>query len=103
MLGTAYYIAPEVIKKNYDEKCDIWSLGVILYILLCGYPPFSGDNDDEILAAVRNGNLVFDDEDWHSISAPAKDLIKKMLIMDPKERFGADQCLAHEWIRHRSR
>ena len=58
-LGTPYYIAPEVLLQSYDEKCDVWSCGVILYILLCGYPPFNGDNDKEIMQAVKACDLKF--------------------------------------------
>jgi calcium-dependent protein kinase len=57
--GTPYYIAPEVLSGSYDEKCDIWSCGVLLYILLCGYPPFTGDNETEIMKAVKKGIFKF--------------------------------------------
>lgn len=59
-IGTAYYIAPEVLAKNYDEKCDVWSCGVILYIMLCGYPPFRGANEREILNKIRSCHLRFE-------------------------------------------
>ena len=58
--GTPYYIAPEVLKKNYDEKCDLWSIGVIMYILLCGYPPFNGANDKQIIEAVLKGKFTLE-------------------------------------------
>ena len=67
-----YYIAPEVLKKKYDEKCDIWSCGVILYILLCGYPPFYGKNDKEIKDKILSGDLKFKEKDWRGISEEAK-------------------------------
>lgn len=62
--GTAYYIAPEVLKEDYDEKCDVWSCGVILYIMLCGYPPFNGATDDEIFDKVRIGEFDYPKEKW---------------------------------------
>lgn len=62
--GTPYYIAPEVLKKKYNEKCDIWSCGVILYILLCGYPPFNGQNDKQIIENVIRGKFTLDEPEW---------------------------------------
>lgn len=74
--GTPYYIAPEVLTGSYNETCDIWSAGVILYILLCGYPPFFGDNDQEILDSVRKGYFDFDGPEWVYVSEEAKHLIR---------------------------
>ena len=65
--GTPYYIAPEVLKKNYDEKCDLWSIGVIMYILLCGYPPFNGANDKQIIEAVLKGKFTLEGKYLSSI------------------------------------
>lgn len=78
------------LDQNYDEKCDVWSCGVILYILLCGYPPFGGRSEDEILKKVRIGKFKFEPEDWDRISEDAKNLIKKMLTLDPKKRISAE-------------
>ncbi|EGR29125.1 hypothetical protein IMG5_162280 [Ichthyophthirius multifiliis] len=97
-LGTPYYIAPEVLDQNYDEKCDVWSCGVVLYILLCGYPPFTGKNEDEILKKVRLGKFKFDPEDWNHISEDAKNLIRKMLTYDSKKRISALQALNDNWV-----
>lgn len=73
--GTPYYIAPEVLNNNYDEKCDLWSIGVILYILLCGYPPFNGSNDEQIIKRVKEGKYRTDEEEWKNISVDAINLI----------------------------
>ena len=98
-LGTPYYIAPEVLKGEYDEKCDIWSCGVILYILLCGYPPFNGDNDDEIFDNIRKGNFYFPSPEWDIVTEPAKKLIKKMLVYDPKQRITGLEAIQDDWFK----
>ena len=97
--GTTYYIAPEVLKGEYDEKCDIWACGVIFYILLCGYPPFNGETDDEIYEAVLSGKFQFPEEDWDQVSQEAKDLIKKMLTKDPKKRISALYSMQDVWFK----
>ncbi|KAM3138561.1 hypothetical protein pb186bvf_009313 [Paramecium bursaria] len=96
-LGTPYYIAPEVLKRNYNEKCDVWSCGVILYILLCGYPPFGGE-EAEILQRIEAGKYEFDPEDWGKVSEDAKNLIRKMLEVDPNKRLSAKQAYDDPWI-----
>ena len=80
--GTSYYIAPDVLlKKGYNERCDVWSIGVILYILLTGKPPFDGDGDEEITEQVKIGTMNFDDAIWDKISSDAKDLLRKKMLM----------------------
>lgn len=74
--GTPYYIAPEILQGEYTEKCDIWSCGVILYILLCGRPPFDGENDDEILDNVAKGLYKIAGPIWGRVSSEGIDLIK---------------------------
>jgi len=82
--GTSYYIAPEVLKGSYDEQCDVWSAGVILFILLSGYPPFGGSNDWEIMLAVKKGIYDFDSPEWEIVSGKAKNLIRNMIC--PKDK-----------------
>jgi calcium-dependent protein kinase len=96
--GTPYYVAPQVLAGNYDEKCDIWSCGVIAYILMCGYPPFYGDRDEDILRRVKRGDFDFPSPDWDDISGDGKDIIKKMLTMSPKDRPSAAMLLDHAWL-----
>ncbi|XP_010430219.2 PREDICTED: calcium-dependent protein kinase 19 [Camelina sativa] len=99
IVGSAYYVAPEVLKRNYGKAIDIWSAGVILYILLCGTPPFWAESDKGIFAEILRGEIDFESEPWPSISESAKDLVRNMLKHDPTERFTAAQVLEHPWIR----
>lgn len=97
--GTAYYIAPEVLRKNYDEKCDLWSCGVILYILLCGYPPFNGSSEKAIMENVLIGKYSMKGKEWENVSQEAKDLIAKLLEYDPTKRPSAKEVLNNVWIK----
>ncbi|KVH90052.1 Calcium-binding EF-hand [Cynara cardunculus var. scolymus] len=99
LVGSAYYVAPEVLRRHYGAEADIWSAGVILYILLSGVPPFWGETEQSIFDAVLRGNLDFVSDPWPSISSSAKDLVKKMLKADPKERLTAVEVLNHPWMR----
>ncbi len=99
VFGTAYYIAPEILKLEYNEKCDVWSVGVILYILLSGKPPFGGENDKEILDNVRTGIFSMSGNEWTSVSSEAKNLVKQMLTFDPIQRISAEEALNHLWIK----
>ena len=96
--GTPFYIAPEVWKKNYGPKCDIWSAGVVLYVLLSGYPPFFGTNDKEIMRNVLKGTYSMSGDIWGIVSKDGKDLVKKMLTYDPDKRISAAEALMHPWI-----
>jgi calcium-dependent protein kinase len=100
-VGTPYYISPDVLTGNYDKSCDLWSAGCILYIMLCGYPPFNGDDDQEIIRNVQKGKLIFD-EDWDNVSKEAIDLIKK-LVCKPERRLTSQETLEHKWFKKFSR
>ena len=95
--GTPFYIAPEVLTGNYTEKCDVWSAGVILYILFCGYPPFYGDNNKEILEAVKKGKLDFSSPEWKDKGKLAIDILKKM-ITNQDQRLFSDEVISHQWM-----
>lgn len=99
VVGSPYYVAPEVLCKHYGQECDIWSAGVIIYILLSGIPPFWGETDQGVFDQVLKGQLDFVSEPWPSISENAKDLVRKMLSRDPKKRITAHEVLRHPWIR----
>jgi calcium-dependent protein kinase len=97
-VGTPYYIAPEVLKGDYTRSCDMWSIGVIAYILLCGCPPFNGDTDEQVFKRVKSGVFSFNAPEWDGVSYAAKDFICCLLRMDPRERLMASEALAHPWI-----
>ena len=96
--GTPYYIAPEVLQQSYDEKCDVWSIGVILYLLLTGNPPFDGDSDDEIWKKIISEEINYSSSKLKSLSKEAKDFLKKLLVKNPDKRLSAAEALEHVWI-----
>lgn len=97
-VGSPFYIAPEVLAGGYNQTADVWSAGVILYILLSGMPPFWGKTKSRIFDAVRAADLRFPHDPWDHISASAKDLINGMLCVDPSRRLTSAQVLAHSWM-----
>lgn len=99
IIGSAYYVAPEVLRRSYDASCDIWSLGVILYILLSGMPPFWGDTEKDIFSQILAGNLDLQTPPWPEISEEAKDLVCRILTHDVAARLTAEQMLQHPWLR----
>ena len=98
-IGSSYYIAPEVLRKQYTEKCDLWSCGVILYILLAGKPPFGGKNDQEVIKNVLKGVYDLNGIEFDRISDNAIDLIRKLLVVNVNERITAEQALNHQWFK----
>jgi len=99
LVGSSYYIAPEVLKKHYNEKCDVWSCGVIMYILLSARPPFGGEDDNEIMERVATGKYDLESPPFNKLSKNSIDLIKRLLTMDPEQRISAEQALNHPWFR----
>ncbi|VDL18469.1 unnamed protein product [Hymenolepis diminuta] len=100
---TPYYVAPEVLSSAaYDQQCDMWSLGVITYILLCGYPPFYSSGGDNFSPGmkdrIRTGCYTFPSNEWEDVSDEAKDLINKLLIVEPRERLTIEGVMQHPWI-----
>lgn len=121
-VGSAEFLAPEVVDTfvgeslKYDKKCDVWALGVVIYVMLCGYPPFYGRCDNEncgwdqgepcdncqesLFRRIQRGEFDFPEEDWEEISESAKDLIRHLLVKDVSKRFTADDVLRHPWVMH---
>ncbi|KAL4567652.1 hypothetical protein LXL04_023241 [Taraxacum kok-saghyz] len=98
IVGSPWYMAPEVLKRNYGPEIDVWSAGVILYILLCGVPPFWAETEQGVAQAIIKSVYDFKRDPWPKVSDNAKDLVKKMLDPDPKSRFTAQQVLEHPWL-----
>ena len=98
LVGTPYYLAPEVLRGNYGMHCDIWSLGVVMYLLLSGCYPFEGDDMKDLFRQIKKAEYNFEDTDWESISMDAKDLITKMLTKTPTDRITAEGALKHPWL-----
>ncbi|XP_021901192.1 calcium-dependent protein kinase 1-like [Carica papaya] len=98
VVGSPYYVAPEVLRKRYGPEADVWSAGVILYILLSGVPPFWAETEQGIFEQVLHGDLDFDSDPWPAISDSAKDLVRRMLVRDPRMRLTAHQVLCHPWV-----
>ena len=96
-VGTIYYMSPEILKGSYDEKCDIWSCGVILYTLLAGYPPFNGQSDKDIYNMISQFKFDFNQPVWKNVSKYAKELIKNMLS-PAKNRYTASEVLSSKWL-----
>ena len=99
VVGSSYYIAPEVLNKNYNEKCDVWSCGVIMYILLSQRPPFGGRNDKEIMENVKKGTFDLQSPPFNKLSESGIDLINKLLTIDVDKRISAEEALNHPWFK----
>ncbi|XP_042058161.1 calcium-dependent protein kinase 24-like [Salvia splendens] len=100
IVGSPYYMAPEVLRRNYGNEVDIWSTGVILYILLCGVPPFWAETEEGIAQAIVYGQINFKRDPWPKVSEEAKQLVRGMLDPTPFSRLTIDQVLQHPWIQN---
>ena len=100
ILGTPYYVAPEVLKGEYDEKCDIWSIGAMTYLMLCGDPPFTGSSNNEIFRKIVKNEVKFNPYKWKNISNSAKDFVKLCLNKNASERPSASKAVEHKWFKN---
>jgi calcium/calmodulin-dependent protein kinase I len=99
--GTPSYVAPEILKgdpKGYGKEVDLWSIGIILYILLCGFPPFYDEDNSNLFALIQAAKFEFPSPYWDQVSDGAKDLVSKLLVLDPKKRYTTKETLTHPWM-----
>lgn len=97
--GSPSYVAPEVLTRvPYGRPADMWSIGIVGYILLCGYAPFNASSDKKMYELIKQGKYRFHSDVWEMISDEAKDLISHLLVVDPTSRFTARQALDHPWV-----
>ena len=97
-IGSPYYMAPEVVNKSYDQQCDIWSAGVILYVLLSGKFPFEGATDEDTKKAIMRGKFEVSSDVWKSVSKEGRAFVMKLLEYDPEKRYSAEEALKDEWF-----
>ena len=106
MAGSPQYAAPEVYERTLDSdgygvKCDLWSVGVVMFVLLGGYAPFESDNMVELAQMICEGDWDFNEKFWKDVTEPPRDLIRKLLVVNPDERYSANEALDSEWLKMR--
>jgi serine/threonine protein kinase len=98
--GTPFFVSPEILmRRPYDYQSDMWSVGCIIFLLLCGNLPFMGRSQKELFKKIVSGKFVFDDDDWCDVSDEAKDLVTQLLVLDPDQRMTSQQALKHKWMK----
>jgi serine/threonine protein kinase len=103
-VGSPYYMSPCILQGKYDKSCDLWAVGIVTYILLSGYPPFNGDNDNEVKAAIMKGDLVFEHKVWGHLSEICRNFVLRLLCMDETSAIvTASEALRHPWLNKSSK
>ena len=98
-VGTSYYMSPEIHSGKYDRSCDIWAIGIVTYILLAGYPPFNGDNDDEVQRSTQVGCFIFKRQVWDKLSMNCRDFVYRLLCSHEDKRItSAEEAICHPWM-----